>query len=354
MRASVLVILCLLGGLQSGCNSAPRLGDEAGATRRPASASSPAPHRASASAPASAPVAPSSAAPAATPPAFSVREAEDLLFPDGAPADLACTSADRKEAILCLVAARYASDPRGAATARDLFARFGSVAGIERAHTMNGGFRGSIRIVSELPVGKYQKHFDWVAAGESDHNRFMERLERAAPGKLRYRVSPIGYKFMRSVGRTTPSAYAQGWRVGYNVSGSLHSSAEAVRDTLFHEVFHLNDEAHDDWSRRVLGARYDRIVARCGTRIACLTPYAPMKTMVRGGTYYAFQPDNGDGVHEYGAELATRYFRETLAALDGKPYGEASFKCGPPENMESFRALADEFFGGVDLTPPCK
>ena len=43
----------------------------------------------------------------------------------------------------------------------------------------------------------------------------------------------------------------------------------------------------------------------------CLAPFAPNDTKVRAtGTYYAFQPNNGDAVHEYAAELAVRYFKE--------------------------------------------
>lgn len=304
---------------------------------------------------ADAPLATSSQAPAvASAPAFSYEEARKLVFPDGLPGDVRCPDANRETGIHCLLSAGFAGDSQGAAMAKDLFDRFGSIAGVEEGHVMDGGFRGTIQLVPERPSGRFQKHLSWVLAAEKDHNRFMERLARSASRELRYRVSPVGYKFLRSVGRSTPSAYAHDWRVGYNVSGSLHSSAEAVRDTLFHEVFHLNDQAHEDWSRRVLGKDYDAIVARCGTKVSCLAPFAPGTTMVRGGTYYAFQPNNGDGVHEYGAELATRYFRETLAVLDQKPLREPSFKCGPPPNAQSFQALADEFFGGVDLIPPCR
>jgi hypothetical protein len=72
--------------------------------------------------------------------------------------------------------------------------------------------------------------------------------------------------------------------------------------------------------------------------------------MVRGGTYYAFQP--GNGVHEYAAELAIRYYREHRALLAGKrPL--APFKCGVPENAESWKLVVDRFFGSIDLTPTC-
>jgi hypothetical protein len=125
-----------------------------------------------------------------------------------------------------------------------------------------------------------------------------------------------------------------------------------VRETLFHEIFHLNDGARS-FSRRALGAIYDGIVARCGARTPCLTPYAPTTTMVRGGTYYAFQPDNGDGVHEYAAEIALRYYQDTRATLRGEPPARRPFRCGPPENARAWALIVSEFFGGVDLLPAC-
>ena len=74
---------------------------------------------------------------------------------------------------------------------------------------------------------------------------------------------------------------------------------------------------------------------------------------MRGGTYYAFQPNNGDAVHEYAAELALRYYRENRAAMRGETLHHALFKCGPVENQHAWRAIRDEFFGGADRTPNC-
>jgi hypothetical protein len=73
--------------------------------------------------------------------------------------------------------------------------------------------------------------------------------------------------------------------------------------------------------------------------------------MVRGGTYYAFQP--GNGVWEYAAELAIRYYREHRDLLAGKRAPKPPFKCGPAPNVEAWNKLVGEFFGGVDLLPPC-
>jgi hypothetical protein len=128
------------------------------------------------------------------------------------------------------------------------------------------------------------------------------------------------------------------------------TSADAVRETLFHEIFHLNDQAHGDWSARGLAPIFDAVVAKCGARSECLAPYAPNTTKVRGGTYYAFYP--GNGVGEYAAELALRYYKEHRAVFHKTPFG-AAFKCGPAENAQAWKAIADEFFGAIDRTPPC-
>jgi len=168
-----------------------------------------------------------------------------------------------------------------------------------------------------------------------------------------YRWRAVQFRFVRSVGKHTPSAYASSWTIIYNVEGSLLTSAEGVRETLVHELFHLNDEAHGDWSAKTLGSDYDAIVKKCGTKDTCLAPYAPNSTVVRGGTFYAFQPNNGAGVHEYAAELAVRYYKEQSEMRAKGKLSKRAFKCGPGENGRSWKALVDEFFGGRDLTPPC-
>jgi hypothetical protein len=81
-----------------------------------------------------------------------------------------------------------------------------------------------------------------------------------------------------------------------------------------------------------------------------LKPFSPTETMM-DGAYYAFAPRSG--VREYAAELALRYYREQRAAIEGKPASAPAFKCGPKENLEAWRLLIGEFFGGVDLAPAC-
>jgi hypothetical protein len=286
------------------------------------------------------------------PPRLDVAE---VLFPDAAttpPGVAGCVRVqDERERVRCLFATRYEGDADAARIALDLFEATGSVAGVQVEQDMDGGFRGQIHLVPEVPLGKHRRHLAWVAAALRDYDAFFARLSSPAP--VRYRHRPLSLRFFRSVGRTTPSAYAEGWSVSYNVSGSLHRSEDAVRETLFHEVFHLNDTGHGGFSARVLRPVFDAIVARCGTRVACLRPYAPGDTMVRGGTYYAFQPDNGDAVHEYAAELALRWYREQRAVQRGEKLSQPPFKCGPDENRRAWDAMVAEFFGGADAVPGC-
>lgn len=293
--------------------------------------------------------------------AISVAGAEALLFPPelGVRGDLAdCRARAPEESIPCLLSLRYGGpapvgDPEAGRAALDLYRVAGIVAGLLPEEQMDGGFRGKLLLLPELPVGGYRRHLGWVLAAHQDFERFFDELRAASPAPLRYRSRGLGYRFFRSHKRTTPSAYALGWNVAYNVVGSLNTSAGAVRETLFHEIFHLNDFDHGDWSAHALGTIYGSIVERCGTRSACLKPWSPGDTMVRGGTYYAFQPGNGESVHEYAAELATRYYLEQRAALRGEPLGKPSFKCGPPENRRAWEAIAKEFFGGLDRVPAC-
>lgn len=281
--------------------------------------------------------------------------ADAILFgdPAGDPSrDAACPrSADRAERVRCLTALRYETDPAAAKLALELFASSGDVVGTHPDAMMDGGFRGNIHLLPALATGRERRHLGWITAAARDHGDFLAALSAAAKAPLRYRVNALAFRVFRSERRTTPSAYADGWTVSYNVAGSLNTSEDAVRETLFHEIFHLNDAAHGWWSRSALGPIFDGVVARCGASTPCLRPYAPNSTLVRGGTYYAFQP--GNGVVEYAAELAIRYYRETRAALARARTREVPFKCGVEEDARAWSALVNEFFGGVDLSGDC-
>jgi hypothetical protein len=257
-----------------------------------------------------------------------------------------------KVRIRCTLAHLLRADPLAVKAATDLFEKTGNVVGVEVDQWMDGGYRGKLHLVPEPPVGPHRKHLEWVAQASYDFDAFFAGLTAAATRPVRYRHRALLLRYLRSVGARTPSAFAYDWTVSYNVSGSLHRTPDAVRETMFHEIFHLNDRAHGGWSLSALSSLYAGIAARCGMAIPCLTPYAPSETVIRGGTYYAFHPENG--VQEYAAELSLRYYREQRAMLLKKPLPKPPFKCGPPENVRSWELLRDEFFGGVDLVPACR
>ena len=252
------------------------------------------------------------------------------------------------------LAKRFAGDAKAEAIAVALYRDTGDVADVGADEIMDGGYRGKIHLVPQLPTGGYRTHLVWVASAMKDIDAFFTDVFPKDVTAPAYRWRQLVFHFVRSVGKHTPSASASAWTFQYNVEGSLLSSAAGVRETLWHELFHLNDEQHGDWSAKVLAADYDAIVKKCGTKLRCLAPYAPNDTVVRGGTFYAFQPNNGDAVHEYGAELAVRYYKEQSEMRAAGKLSRRAFKCGPPENARAWQALVDEFFAGRDLTPACE
>jgi hypothetical protein len=247
------------------------------------------------------------------------------------------------------VAARFAVDPDASRLALDLFDTDSDVVDVLPAQRFDGGYRGVIQLVPALPVGADRKHLGWVTGALRDFDEFFAAV--AKRGTPRYRWRGLSLLFFRSVGNTTPNAFALGWTVSYNVNGSIDTSADAARETLFHEIFHLDDADHGDWSPKHLTEIHDAIEHKCGTSTPCLTPYAPTSTIVRRGTYYSFQP--GNDVHEYAAEVALRWYREQRAMVRGDKPVRPSFKCGPFENRRAWEAITAEFFGGVDLVPGC-
>ena len=277
------------------------------------------------------------------PPAIELQAARALLPESADCADVAC-----------LIERAYSADPKARQLALALWKGSGDLPGVGREETMDGGFRGTIHLVPQLPIGAYRKQLGWVVESTRTIDKFFAALFANQPAP-RYRWQSIAFRFVRSVNKHRPSAYATGWAVEYNVEGSLLISSQGVRDTLFHELFHVNDDDHGDWSGSHLRLDYEAILQKCGAKptLKCLTPYAPNDTLVRGGTYYAFQQNNGDTVHEYAAELAVRYFKEQSEMLANGKLAQRAFKCGPPESARAWRGLVDEFFAGRDLVPAC-
>jgi hypothetical protein len=250
--------------------------------------------------------------------------------------------------------AGYSGDAKAKSIAKSLFDSLGHVSTVGDDEIMDGGFRGKIHLVPELPKGKYRQQLVWVASALTAIDAFFADFKDTP----KYRWQKLELRFVRSVGKRTPSAYATGWSITHNVVGSLLTSERGVRETYVHELFHLNDFDHGDWSSKTLATDYAAIVKKCGTTgakaVKCLAPYAPNDTKVRAtGTFYAFQPDNGDSVHEYAAELAVRYFKEQTEMQTRRALAGKAFKCGPAENARAWKSLVDEFFAGRDLVPDC-
>lgn len=344
----------------------------------PALTASAAPAAPAASAPAAAATSSAAAvAPAARAPrAVTEATARRVLFGTSVPVEASRCEGATPEKIACWLGVRYASDPQAKALVQELYASFGTVVGQGEARTMDGAYRGTIRLVPTLPTGQDRKHLVWLHAALVKIDAFQRALSRerggVAPASVAYRASPLVVEFVRSLdGKRTPSGYASDWTYSYNVLGSLNVSAESVLSLAFHEIFHLNDldasgaggdGASRSWSAGALSADVHAILARCKVTTAataarstpCLAPYAPTALQVRGGTYYAFQPGN-DIVLEYAAELATRVFDEQRALLGlGPRVAGRPFKCGPPENARAWRAMVDRYFGGVDHVPACR
>ena len=271
--------------------------------------------------------------------------AQDILF-IGAKATAPCETGAEPEQISCLIAARYAKDPLAVKTATALYAQSGTVMGVLPEQDFDGGYRGKLHFIPHLPIGVDRRHLEWAAAALLDFDAFFKDLG----GAPNYRWLALDFRFFESVKRRTPSAYAVDWAVAYNVSGSLFGSEAGVRGTLFHELFHLNDQGHGNWSARALSPLYNRIVKKCGVDTKCLTPFTPDSIKVYGGTYYDFQP--GNGVGEYAADIARRYYTEHRALLKKQP-ALVPFKCGNGDNAKAWALVVQEFFGGVDLIPPC-
>jgi len=276
-------------------------------------------------------------------PVVTLEDAKRLL-----PASESCGSVE------CSIEHAYQADPKASRLALELWKTSGDVAGVGPEEVMDGGFRGTIHLVPQLPIQKYRQHLVWISSSTQAIDHFFTQLFANQPSP-RYRYRALQFRFVRSLNKRRPSAYAIGWAIEYNVEGSLNISEKGVRETLFHELFHVNDDDHGDWSATHLRADYRSILQKCGAQpsVKCLAPYAPNDTMVRGGTFYAFQQNNGDTVHEYAAELAVRYFKEQSEMLTAGKLSRRAFKCGPAQNGRAWNALVTEFFGGRDLVPHC-
>lgn len=259
-------------------------------------------------------------------------------------------AASPEESARCALYVRWGHDAEALRAAEALLAETGVVLGLETTTTMHGAHVGTVRVSPAFPRGRYQHHVDWITASIGRYERLFAHVSAHATRPVEFRTRPLGFRFYRTEHRSFPSAYAIDGVVGYNLEGELHTSESIVAATLFHELFHLNDQAHGDWSKE-LEPVFEAIVARCGSAHACFEPYAPDDTTVPGGTYYAFDRRTGSA-REYAAEVALRWFREQETAASGAEVA-SPFKCAAEENARAWRLVVDEFFGGADLVTSC-
>jgi hypothetical protein len=252
----------------------------------------------------------------------------------------------------CLLQARFAEDAEALEIARKLHATTGIVVGVEASRVIDDGdYRGRVEVEPALPIGDARHHLQWVFESFTMLSNVLDELQRRAQEPIWFARKPRGVRFCTTTNTTTPSAYVIDGIITYNLRGELYTSAEAVFETLVHELFHISDGHENEWSRAALASVYAKVRIRCGVNPECLAPYAPHETQVDGGVFYAFHPTSD--VREYGAELATRYVREQREHQGEPRRADPAFKCLAPENLSAWRAIGEKFFGGVDLVPPC-
>ncbi|HEY0990938.1 MAG TPA: hypothetical protein VGD80_27980, partial [Kofleriaceae bacterium] len=153
------------------------------------------------------------AAPADAAPAIELSAARTLL-PGG----------DDCSDVACLIERAYRSDGKARALALALWTEGGHVAGVGAEEIMDGGYRGKIHLVPQLPTGSYRPHLAWVADAMRSIDKLFADLFAGQPAP-RYRWRALAFRFVRSIGKRTPSAYASSWAIEYNVEGSLLTSA---------------------------------------------------------------------------------------------------------------------------------
>lgn len=253
----------------------------------------------------------------------------------------------------CLLHFRFASDPEALAVARRIYQTTGALVGVNEPEVIAGFHGERVELFPALPIGEHRHHLEWLDASLRTFDAFVEAVSSRAVKPVSFDPRPLAFVFFRTATPGYPSAYAWHGIIGYNVDGPLNTSSRSAHETLFHELFHFNDARREIWSKNALSELFDAIVLRCNGDHECLEPFAPHETLVRGGTFYAFDRRTRD-VSEYAAELALRYFLEHEAILAGEPPMQPPFKCRTVENGEAWHRLVEEFFGGADLTPNCE
>lgn len=258
----------------------------------------------------------------------------------------------RDEHVDCLLGLRFRDDPRALEMARSLYARTKTLIGSDHRGSIDGYGGAMIPLEPALPVGADRHHLVWLASSLGSFQQFLVELAPHADAPVDFVTRPEAFLFFRTTTPEHPSEYVEEGVIGYNLDGPLNETHRTMHETLFHELFHLNDERRGGWST-ALEPLFAAIVARCGDEHGCYSPFAPSDTVVPGGTYYGFDARTRH-VSEYAAEVALRYYLEHEAIVFGRATPRPPFKCGAPENLVAWESIARAFFGGVDLVPDCE
>ena len=87
-----------------------------------------------------------------------------------------CPQADTAARIQCMLRTRYRRDRRAYRMVRKIYVQSGWVVGLEPAWWMNGGWRGRVRIVPQLPIRRYRYHLRYLQKTVRDYRFFFKNL----------------------------------------------------------------------------------------------------------------------------------------------------------------------------------
>ena len=192
-------------------------------------------------------------------------------------------SPTRREAcadIECLIENAYAKrSPRRRRSRSRCTANSGSVAGVGPDEIMDGGYRGKIHLVPQLPTGEYRKHLEWVArrARRSIDEFFAKLYDKQPAPELSLARAPAA---VRALGRQAHAERVRD-RLARRVQrrGLAAHDRDGVRETSSTSCSTPTTARTATGRRKTLQKDYDAIVAKCPARtIKCLAPYAPNDT----------------------------------------------------------------------------
>src|SRR5512139_1685939 len=93
------------------------------------------------------------------------------------------SGADEFGDVACVIDRAYRSDAKARGLALALWTERGDLAGVGPDEIMEGGYRGKIHLVPQLPIGGYRRHLAWVAEATRSIDGFFSDAfaDHAAP-----------------------------------------------------------------------------------------------------------------------------------------------------------------------------